>query len=166
MPQDTPPVLSSGLSSPISVLSESLSFHASPHAFLHQRGQSTGTQQKCHTHAVAARILNRKVAILASNRQCVDILSAGAETKHRSPKYTQGRRRTCRCHYVCRAACLSPAHGGFFPSFQFTATPAPSSRDEAPSMGRSYGQCPQELRTISSTHYRNRAVQMDRWDAN
>ena len=79
MPQDTPPVLSSGFSTPISVLSESLSFHASPHAFLIQRGQSTDTEKKPFPKAVAARILNRKVAILASHQQCVDVLSAGAK---------------------------------------------------------------------------------------
>lgn len=81
MPQDTPPVLSSGFSTPVSVLSESLSFHASPHAFLTQRGQSTDAENKnSFPKAVAARILNRKVAILASHRQCVEVLSAGAKS--------------------------------------------------------------------------------------
>lgn len=73
-----PPTLSSDFSSPISVVSESLSFHASPHAFLAQRGQGQADKTvQSLPKAVAARILNRRVAILASHSQCIQVLSAG-----------------------------------------------------------------------------------------
>lgn len=74
--QERPPTLSHGYTSSLSTLSQSLSFHASPHAFLSERGQ-IGTRGP--PPAVAAKILNRNVAVFASHRQCREILDAEAE---------------------------------------------------------------------------------------
>lgn len=71
-----PPTLSRGYASTLSTLSQSLSFHASPHAFLSERGQ-VDTQGP--PPAVAAKILNRNVAVFASHRQCREILGAEAQ---------------------------------------------------------------------------------------
>ncbi|KAK3185960.1 hypothetical protein K4F52_005183 [Lecanicillium sp. MT-2017a] len=81
-----PPTLSHGYASSFSTLSQSLSFHASPHAFLSERGQ---VDTRGPPPAVAAKILNRNVAVFASHGQCREILDA-EEAESRSIRRTAG----------------------------------------------------------------------------